>query len=163
MCIQQTGKMLPRRDEKEMLHESASIFFDHKIKGPKDPKKQEERDAGRFATEQLLTGISDSKMLQKRSLGIAIATLTLTALDLRAKRLELGAHPRSVERLHTNLRNYISEEDAELAHAVAISVFLAHVSIFGVEHAIDHNAEFGPLLDAGHSRNEGLRCRRQRA
>jgi hypothetical protein len=72
----------------------------------------------------------------------------LTALDLRAKRLDLTDHPRAVERLNVNLRNYLSDEDAELAHALAITVLQAHFSIFSTDHAIDHDAEFGNLLDS---------------
>jgi Peptidase U49 len=131
-----------------LLHESAHILLDHKIDGPSDLKKREERDADRFASEWLLDRVTDRKLLQKRSLGIAIATLTLTALDLRAKRLDLKDHPRAVERLSVNLRNYLSDEDAELAHALAITVLQAHFSIFHVDHAIDHHAEFGNLLDS---------------
>ena len=130
-----------------VLHEFAHILLNHKIDGPGDLKKRDEREADQFATEWLLQGVSDSRMLQKRSLGIAIATLVLAAYDLRAKRLDLPEHPRSIERLNVNLRNYLSDEDAELAHAFAIAVLQAHFSIFDVTHALDHDTEFGPLLD----------------
>jgi hypothetical protein len=130
-----------------LLHESAHILFDHKMDGPSDLKKREEREADRFATEWLLDAVSDRKLIQERSLGIAIAILVLTARDLRAERSDLPDHPRSVERLNVNLRNYVSDEDAELAHAFSIAVLQAHFSIFRVDHAIDHDAEFGPLLD----------------
>jgi len=106
------------------------------------------RDADRFATEWLLDGVTDRTFLQKRSLGIAIATLTLTALDLRAARSDYPGYPRAIERLNASLRNYLSDEDAELAHALAITVLQAHFSIFDINHAIDHDAEFGNLFDA---------------
>jgi hypothetical protein len=130
-----------------LLHESAHILLSHKIDGPNDLKRREERAADRFATEWLLEGVTDSTMLQKRSLGIAIANLTLIALDLRARRLDLLEHPRSVERLNDNLRSYLSDANAELACALAIAVLQAHFSIFGVDHTIDHDAAFGFLLD----------------
>ena len=130
-----------------LLHESAHILFGHKIKGPSELKKREEAGADRFATEWLLKGVTDRKFIQKRSLGIAIANLTLMALDLRAKRLDLPEHPRSVERLNANLRNYLSDEDGELVYALVIAVLQAHFSIFGVTHTIDNEASFGFLLD----------------
>ncbi len=130
-----------------LLHESAHILFDHKMDATSDLKKREEREADRFATEWLLEGVPDSTLIQERSLGIAIAILVLTARDLRAKRLDLTDHPRSVERLNANLRNHLSDEHAELAHAFAIAVLQSHFSIFGVNYQIDHHAEFGPLLD----------------
>jgi hypothetical protein len=129
-----------------ILHESAHILLNH-ADGPADLLKREEREADAFATEWLLEGVNDTKMLQKRSLGIAIANLSLIALDLRAKRLDLSQHPRSVERLNANLRNYLSDTDAELAYALAIAVLQAHFSIFGVNHTIDHDAAVGLLLD----------------
>jgi len=129
-----------------LLHESAHILLNH-ADGPAEMLKSQEREADAFATEWLLEGVNDAKMLQKRSLGIAIANLSLMALDMRAKRLDLPQHPRSVERLNANLRNYLSDEDGELAYALAIAVLQAHFSIFGVNHAIDHDAAFGPLLD----------------
>jgi hypothetical protein len=129
-----------------LLHESAHILLNH-VDGPADLLKREEREADAFATEWLLEGVNDPKMLQKRSLGITIANLSLMALDLRAKRLDLPQHPRSVERLNANLRNYLSDADAELACALAIAVLQAHFSIFGVNHTIDHDAAFGCLLD----------------
>ncbi|MGH9739020.1 MAG: phage exclusion protein Lit family protein [Candidatus Acidiferrales bacterium] len=130
-----------------LLHESAHILLGHKIDGPNDLKKREECEADRFATEWLLQGVTDSTMLQKRSLGIAIANLILIALDLRAERLDLLEHPRSVERLNDNLRNYLPDADTELAYALAIAVLQAHFWIFGVNHTIDHDAAFGFLLD----------------
>jgi hypothetical protein len=130
-----------------LLHESAHILFAHTLDGPNDLKKREEVEADRFATEWLLQGVTDRKILQKRSLGIAIANLTLMALDLRARRLDLPEHPRSVERLNANLRTYLCDEDAELAYAFAIAVLQAHFSIFGVTHTIDNEVSFGFLLD----------------
>jgi hypothetical protein len=129
-----------------LLHESAHILLNH-ADGPADLLKREEREADAFATGWLLEGIKDTKMLQKRSLGIAIANLSLMALDLRAKRLELPEHPRSIERLNANLRNYLSDTDAELARGLAIAVLQAHFSIFGVKHTIDHDSALGVLFD----------------
>jgi hypothetical protein len=129
-----------------LLHESGHILLNH-ADGPADLLEREERAADAFATEWLLEGVNDTKMLQKRSLGIAIANLSLMALDLRAKRLDLPHHPRSVERLNANLRNYLSDADAELGCALAIAILQAHFSIFGVKHTIDQDAAFGCLLD----------------
>jgi hypothetical protein len=131
-----------------LLHESAHILSAHTLDGPNELKKREEVEADRFATEWLLQGVTERKILQKRSLGIAVANLTLMALDLRAKRLDLPEHPRSVERLNANLRVYLCDEDAELAYAFAAAVLQAHFSIFGIKHAIDNDASFGILLDA---------------
>jgi hypothetical protein len=64
-----------------MLHESGHIILEHPV--AMLPRAiAEENEADRFATDYVLTNISDPAVLLKRALGVAVANIVLVTIDL---------------------------------------------------------------------------------
>lgn len=89
---------------------------------------QEEQAADRAATEWILDQVNDASMKQKRTLGIAIAILSIQAHEsLTDSAHDLQTHPRAFQRLEACLYQYsIDENDEVLAVAAAnLQILLA--------------------------------------
>jgi len=129
-----------------LLHEIAHHDLRHPSEAIGPTAHIEEHDADRFASDWLLHGVSDSAILLKRSIGIAVANLVLITLDLCRASFESTSHPASYERLQRNLR------DRQLAHNQTVHAFLgamlqATLSVFGVRVDVDLDATFCALVD----------------
>jgi hypothetical protein len=134
-----------------MLHEIGHIKLKHPVAQVRVRAKQEEKDADRFATEWVLSGVADPIMLLKRSLGIAVANILLLVVDLGRTASVVHpsfdtSHPPSYERVHDNLRNDLLAEGHPV-HAFATALLQATLAVFGVPHNLDLDGTFSTLLD----------------
>jgi len=108
-------------------HEFAHIYHNH----PNDPLNnldsiKQERESDLSATEWILGGVVDEKIQNKRALGIAIATLVITAQDILVGEFKETTHPRSFQRLYDAITPYIKNED----HLVyAFSTVICHINM----------------------------------
>jgi len=118
-------------------HELAHI----RLKHPNSPinheeEKQQEIEADNSATKWILEGICDEDMIQKRGLGIAIATLILTSQDILAGEFKEKTHPKSFQRLYDALKAYFKDED-HLVYAFSSTILYLNMALNGIE--INHN------------------------
>ncbi len=82
-------------------HELSHILHGHKNEPLNDEESRaQEKEADKSATAWILDGISDEAVLNKRGLGVAIATLVLTAQYILTGEFKETTHPKSFERLY---------------------------------------------------------------
>ncbi len=108
-------------------HEFAHIYHGHKNEPiNNEESRKQEADADNSATRWILEGIVDEVVLQKRGLGVAIATLVLTAQDILSGEFKETTHPRSFQRLYDAISPYFQESD----HLVyAFSTVICHINM----------------------------------
>jgi len=107
--------------------------------------KAEEHEADRFATSHVLDGVSDSAILLKRSIGIAVANVVLVLIGFIASS-PVDSHPDPEERLSRNLReNQLA--DSSPAHAFATALMQVHLQRFGVPLVLNENKNFASFVD----------------
>lgn len=108
-------------------HELAHIRYKH----PNDPLNEEESrrqesEADKSATSWVLESIEDEAVLRKRGLGVAIATLVLTAQDIFLGEFKETTHPKSFQRLYDAISNYFGDSD----HLIyAFSTVICHLNM----------------------------------
>lgn len=107
--------------------------------------KAEEHEADRFATSHVLEGVSDSAVLLKRSIGIALANVALILIDLIASS-PVDSHPDPEERLNRNLRES-QLADSNPVHAFATALMQVHLQRFGVNLVLNENENFASFVD----------------
>jgi hypothetical protein len=128
------------------LHELGHIHLKHALRTVSVTSQQEEHDADKFATEWILDSVTDSDVILKRSLGMAVANIVLIVLDLAWGSPKIATHPKPYERLQRNLRSgRISDESA--VHAFTAALLQIHVTAFGLEHSLNLDAAFAELVD----------------
>ena len=108
--------------------------------------KQEEHEADVFATDWMLGEITGPALVLKRSLGIAVANVTLIAIDLQRGSFAGHTHPPSYERAHRNLR-FRQLEAEHPVHAFLTALLQVHLTVFGVNHSLDAARAFDALVD----------------
>ena len=108
-------------------HEFAHIYHGHKNEpSNNDESRTQEKEADNSATKWVLEGVSDEAMLKKRGLGVAIATLLLTAKDILAGEFKETTHPKSFQRLYDAISPYFQDEN----HLVyAFSTVICHINM----------------------------------
>ena len=107
--------------------------------------KSEEHEADRFATLHALEGVSDSAILLKRSIGIAVANVVLILIDFVASS-PADSHPNPEERLSRNLReNQLA--DSNPVHAFATALMQVHLQRFGVPLVLNEHENFASFVD----------------
>jgi hypothetical protein len=108
-------------------HEFAHIYHGHVNKPLNDEEsRKQEKVADDSATKWILEGIDDELIRQKRGLGVAIATLVLTAQDILAGEFKETTHPKSFQRLYDTITPHFQEPD----HLVyAFSTVILHINM----------------------------------
>jgi hypothetical protein len=87
--------------------------------------KQQERDADKEATEYILPGAAGRVARSKRALGIAIATITMVAIDLERHSFASPTHPESYSRVVACLdTQHLVEEHDAVRHVACIMLKL---------------------------------------
>lgn len=128
------------------LHEIGHLHLMHAAEPIPSLSRQEEYDADWFASDWLLDGITDVSMILKRSLGLAVANIVLIVLDLAWGRPKVGTHPAPHDRLQRNLRSGRLGDESPV-HAFAAALLQVHLTVFGVEHALNLDKAFAELVD----------------
>lgn len=108
-------------------HELAHIYQDHN-NAPliNEESRAQETEADNSATNWILKGITDEAVLKKRGLGVAIATLALTAKDIITGEFKEKTHHKSFQRLYDALSPYFLDPD----HVVyAFSTVICHMNM----------------------------------
>ncbi len=108
-------------------HEFAHIIHGHKNEPLNNEESRiEETKADESATKWILEGIYDEADIKKRGLGVAIATLVLTAQDILVGEFKETTHPRSFQRLYDAICPYFKNPD----HLVyAFSTVICHLNM----------------------------------
>lgn len=128
-----------------LLHEFGHIAHKHPLLVTARARA-EEHEADRFATSHVLDDVTDSAILLKRSIGIAVANVILILVDLVSISVGVDSHPDPEERLSRNLReNQLSESNP--VHAFAAALLQVHLQRFGVPLLLDEHPEFAPFVD----------------
>jgi hypothetical protein len=128
-----------------LLHEFGHIAKQHPLIET-SRAKLEENEADRFATRHVLEGVSDSSVLMKRNIGIAVANVLLAILDILPETASSNAYPPAEERLSRNLReNQLSESHP--VHAFTTALLQVHPQRFGVPHDLNDNETFASLVN----------------
>lgn len=107
--------------------------------------KAEEHEADRFATSHVLDGVTDSAVLLKRSVGIAVASVVLILIDFISS-TPVDSHPDPEERLSRNLREN-QLETSNPVHAFATALLQVHLQRFGVPLVLNEYEKFASFVD----------------
>lgn len=107
-------------------HELAHITNDDFRKVPPEQSRAREREADAAATRWLLDRAPQGMPTDKRALGIAVATVTLAALEIEGppKRPELRTHPPAAERIDESLTHPALGDDNTIFVVAAIGLRL---------------------------------------
>lgn len=108
-------------------HEFAHINHGHKNEPiNNEESREQETEADNSATKWVLADVADESVLKKRGLGVAIATLVLTAQDILAGEFKETTHPKSFQRLYYAICPYFQDPD----HLVyAFSTVICHINM----------------------------------
>ena len=128
------------------LHEIGHIHLAHPVQTVSVTSQQEEHDADKFASDWILDGARGEDVIVKRSLGIAVANIMLIVLDLAQGCAQITTHPKPYERLQRNLRSGRLSEESPV-HAFVAALLQLHLTVFGVDHALDPDGAFAELVD----------------
>jgi hypothetical protein len=118
-------------------HEIAHIYHQHPNQTTDAESRAQEKEADSSATKWILENITDSKILQKRGLGIAIAVLAITSQDILSGSFNATTHPKSFERLFDVIDPYFIDEN-HLVYSFITIILRFHMTIRGLE--IDINS-----------------------
>lgn len=114
-------------------HEFAHIIHDHKNTPLNNEESRvQEVEADNSATKWVLAGVADESLLKKRGLGVAIATLVLTAQDILAGEFKETTHPRSFQRLYDAISPYFRDPD-HLVYAFSTVICHMNMAMSGME------------------------------
>lgn len=129
-----------------LLHEVGHVELGHPTKAVGATSKQEEHQADAFATDWLLSELTDDALITKRALGIAVANIVLVAIDLNRGSFDSSTHPPSYERLHRNLRSRQLSEESPV-HAFVAVMIQAHLAVCAIENSLEESAPFDSQVD----------------
>jgi len=114
-------------------HELAHINHGHKNEPlNNEESRSQEVEADKSATKWVLADISEESVLKKRGLGVAIATLVLTAQDILAGEFKETTHPRSFQRLYDAICPYFDDPD-HLVYAFSTVICHMNMAMGGME------------------------------
>jgi hypothetical protein len=120
-------------------HELAHIRHNHPSESlNEEESRRHEKKADQSATSWVLEGITDEAVLRKRGLGVAIATLVLTAQDMLLGEYKETTHPKSFQRLYDAISSYFMESD-HLIYAFSTVICHLHMRIAGIPIFINDN------------------------
>ena len=128
------------------LHEIGHVHRKHPLQTVSATSQQEEHEADKFASDWILDGARGEDVIIKRSLGIAVANIVLIVLDLARGWPKITTHPKPYERLQRNLRSGRLSEESPV-HAFVAALLQVHLTVFGVDHALDLDGAFAELVD----------------
>ncbi|MFW1969294.1 phage exclusion protein Lit family protein [Acinetobacter guillouiae] len=124
-----------------MHHELAHLKLDH-TSGLSNNEiyRQEEIAADKMATDHILSNVTDIKILQKRGLGVAIATLLLTSHDILNNKFHVPNYPHSYQRLYDSISVYFKDPDDLIYAFITVNLHL-NMTIAGIptDHDVDQS------------------------
>jgi len=129
-----------------LLHEIGHVTLKHPAEPLGPTAKQEEYEADYFATDWVLSGVTESTVVLKRALGIAVANVVLLTTDLLRGSFDSDTHPPSYDRLHRNLRRG-PLTDEHPVHAFADVLLMVNMKRFDVPHVPSSPCTFDGILD----------------
>ena len=114
-------------------HELAHVKLRHQ--GVSVYSQEEEMKADNVATKTLLQGITDKDTIRKRGLGITIALLTLSCLDLETKVVQISNIPRSHPNIAKRLFHALDHTALDLPefHKFVAYILKLHFDHLGIE------------------------------